>query len=335
MSERQNQETEGQNPATEGRNRATEGQNASNLTHNVHRFAARQGGHVTRKQLREAGLSARTVDRWVAKGHLIRVYRGVYAVGHLPTNPIDRAHGALLAAGVHSALSHSAALVLWGVWKRWPRRLEVTIAEDRRPSGLIVHRSRTLIPQDVTELMGVRVTSAARTALDHAASATPKRLQGTVDHLRLRHSLTLEELADVADRNLRHPGTATLRKLIGISSARPSRSGFERQWPALAQRFGLPSYETNALVAGFEVDVLVDQTVIVELDTFQTHLLNFESDRDRDAAILAQTGIPTIRATWEQFNETPELLAKRIREVSAGRRGAARSPSAPAVAPRP
>lgn len=326
MSERRNRATEGRNSPGEGQNRLAEGQNRANLPVNVHRFAAAQGGHVTRQQLLKAGMDQRTVTRWVAKGHLIRVYRGVYAVGHLPTNPIDRAHGALLAAGERSALSHSAALVLWGVWKRWPRRLEVTIAEDRRPSGLIVHRSSTLMLPDVTELQSVRVTSAARTALDHAANATPKRLKGTVDHLRLRHSLTLSQLSDITERNPWHPGTKPLKKLIGVSSARPSRSGFERQWPAFAERFGLPDYETNVKVAGFEVDVLVDQTVIVELDTFQTHLLNFESDRDRDAAILAQTGIPTIRATRDQFKDNPELLAERILEVSAGRTAAARSP---------
>jgi very-short-patch-repair endonuclease len=308
----------------------SEGRIPSDLTVNVHRIASVQGGHVTRQQLLEV-LDRRTIDRWVARGRLIAVYRGVYAVGHLPTNPIDRAHGALLAAGKRSALSHGCALVLWGVWKRWPQRLEVTIAEDRRPRGLTVHRSATLTRRDVVTLQGVRVTSAARTALDHAATATPKRLKATVDHLRLRHGLRLEHLSELAARNPRHPGTTKLRRLIGEAEPRPSRSGFERQWPRFAERFALPRYETNAIVAGFEVDVLVDGKVVVELDTFQTHLLNFESDRDRDAAILAATGIPTIRVTREQFRNRPELLAERIKTTSAGRTAAAHSPSAPAA----
>lgn len=105
--------------------------------------------------------------------------------------------------------------------------------------------------------------------------------------------------------------------------------------PKFAERFRLPAYDTNVQVAGFEVDVLVGGTVIVELDTFETHLLNFQSDRDRDAAILATTGIPTIRVTQEQFKDAPALLAERILEVSAGRTAAARSPSTPAAGPRP
>jgi hypothetical protein len=291
------------------------GQNPTNLSVNVHEVAARQGGHVTRQQLLELGMTSRTAERWIAAGQLIRVHRGVYAVGHLPTNPIDRAHGALLAAGPGSALSHSSALVLWGAWKRWPHRLDVTITGDRRSSGLEIHRVRALLPRDVTIKDGVRVTSPARTALDHAAATDLRRLKGTVDHLRLRHGMTLKQLHDVAVRNPYHHGTTLLLTLTGGASAQPSRSGFERQWPAFAARHELPAYETNTKVAGFEVDVLVAGAVIVELDTVKTHLLNFESDRARDASILAATGIPTIRATWDRFRKEPGLLADEIRRA--------------------
>ena len=42
-------------------------------------------------------------------GDLIAVHHGVYAVGHLPTNPIDQAKGAVLACGPRTALGFSAA----------------------------------------------------------------------------------------------------------------------------------------------------------------------------------------------------------------------------------
>ncbi len=274
-------------------------------------------------------MSQRTVTRWVANGHLIRVYRGVYAVGHRPANPIDRAHAALLAGGPRSVLSHATALVLWDVWHRWPPRIELTVASDRRPAGITVHHSRTLTHRDIATISGLRVTSAARTALDFAATATETQLHRAVDHLRLRHGLKLEHLDEVIHRNPTHPGKARLRRLIGTAATNPSRSGFERRWPAFARRYRLPPYETNVKLAGYEVDVLVDRKVVVELDTFETHRLNFQSDRDRDAAILAATGIPTIRVTDEQFQDQPELLATRIR--SAVRRAAARSPSARAA----
>ena len=48
----------------------------------IARLAARQHGVVSIKQLREAGLSDAAVSRRVAGGHLHRIHRGVYAVGH-------------------------------------------------------------------------------------------------------------------------------------------------------------------------------------------------------------------------------------------------------------
>jgi very-short-patch-repair endonuclease len=101
---------------------------------------------------------------------------------------------------------------------------------------------------------------------------------------------------------------------------RPSRSDFEREVPAFIRRFDLPAYALNAMVGEFEVDVLfLPARLIVELDTVQTHMLNFHSDRRRDAEILARFGIPTIRLTWEAFHGEPEHQAELIRATLARR----------------
>ncbi len=276
---------------------------------------------MTRQQLLGLGMAERTLTGWVAAGYLIRIYRGVYAVGHRPTNPIDRLHAALLAGGDRSVLSHGSAFAIWGVWKYWPARPTLTLAgQDRRLSAITVHRSTTLLTRDVHTRDGLRVTSPARTTLDFTETAAdPKKLKAAVDHLRLRHGMRLEQLSDVTARNLYHPGAKGINDLIGTADVRPTRSGFERQWPAFAKRHGLPSYEQNTVVAGYEVDVLVQGVVIVELDTRATHLLNFDTDRERDASILAATGIPTIRATVDQFKTEPERLAQQIRDTVARR----------------
>ena len=154
------------------------------MSENVHRFAARQGGHITREQLGAAGVAQATVTRWVATGKLIRVYRGVYAVGHLQSNPMNAAHAALLVGGERSALAGACGLVLWKVWRSWPSRLEIVTAGDRRPSGLIVHHSATLLKRDIKKQDGLRVTSPARTLLDTATRLKPYQLTRAINDLR-------------------------------------------------------------------------------------------------------------------------------------------------------
>jgi hypothetical protein len=64
--------------------------------------------------------------------------------------------------------------VLWGVWRHWPKRLEIVTAGDRRPAGLLVHHSTTLLNRDITIVQGgLRVTSPARTMLDNARRLNP------------------------------------------------------------------------------------------------------------------------------------------------------------------
>jgi very-short-patch-repair endonuclease len=279
----------------------------------ISHIATTQGGYITTSQLHAAGVTRGAIEHWVRTARLHRAYHGVYAVGHIPTHPESRAFGAQLAVGDHGALAGRSAGAFYGVYRSWKEPFELITSQDRRPSGLIIHHSRTLLLRDIWRHQGLRVTSPARTALDITAPMTTRQRKRAVDHLRLRHKLKLHEVVDVIARNPRHPGAEALRDLLSMSGKRPSRSDFEREVPAFVRRFNLPACELNAMVGEYEVDVLfLPARLIVELDTFETHLLNFHSDRQRDAEILARLGIPTIRLTWEAFRAEPAHQAELI-----------------------
>jgi hypothetical protein len=273
---------------------------------NVHSFAAKQGGRVTREQLLAAGLNSRTIGRWVTDGKLIRVYRGVYAVGHLQSNPVNAAHAALLAGGERCALAGGPALVLWDVWKRWPPRLEIVTAGDRRPSGLIVHHSTTLLRRDIEVVQGLRVTSPARTLLDTAERLTERQLARAVNDLRFRDLLSIEQLVDVIERNPTHPAVTLLQPHLEFAQAEPTRSWLEDIFLPLLRRHGLPTPQINVDICGFTVDAYFpQQRLIVELDGWKRHRTKerFVGDRRQDFTILAKAGIPTVRLPYEDVND--------------------------------
>ena len=114
------------------------------------------GGYVTRRRLLGLGLSARQITYRVRCGRLHPEYHGVYAVGHRPVLPVDRAHGALLAAGPRAVLSHRSAASLHRLVNDWQFPFEVTTVEDRRVKGITIHRSTTLKPRDLTVQLGPR-----------------------------------------------------------------------------------------------------------------------------------------------------------------------------------
>ena len=94
-----------------------------------------QHGITTREHLLAAGLSSETIQRWLDNGRLIRVHRGVYAVGHIPPSPHARTMAALLACGPTAVLSHRSAAKLWGLI-RYEGPIEVTAANTRRRPGM-------------------------------------------------------------------------------------------------------------------------------------------------------------------------------------------------------
>ena len=282
-------------------------------------LAGSQQGLITTRQLLGLGLSERSIAHRVRIGRLQRLYRGVYAVGHLPIFPSARALAAVLACGPGAALSHGSAATLWGIDKHWASPLEVTAPTQHCHRGLRAHRSKTLTPGDVTLHFGVPVTTPARTLLDNATRLTDLRLARAVDDLRVARFLWLSDLAELLAG---HPRTrATNRLLAVLADGAPTRSEFERAFVSFAKRYGLPEPAVNTLVAGHEADALFpDHKLVVELDGWDTHSgrANFESDRDRDADLLA-AGIATVRITWKRMNLTPEPEATRLHAILARR----------------
>jgi very-short-patch-repair endonuclease len=286
------------------------------LDASIAKLAHRQRGFVRRSQLLKLGLGPEAIRYRVRVGRLIPVYAGVYAVGHLPTLPQDRAAGALLACGEGAVLSHGSAAALWGIFTRWEAPFEVTAPSLSRRHGIRVHRA-ALLRQDVTKQAGIRVTSPARTMLDIAPRMTPKALRRAVNDLRRPGYLHLPELEDVVERFPRHPGAARLRPFVDGPRDGPTRSDLEDRFLAFTERFGLPRPQVNVRVAGRKVDAwFPDERLIVELDGYEFHRdrESFEGDRDHDATALA-LGIPTCRFTDDRMTRDPEGEADRLRAI--------------------
>ena len=289
------------------------------IDESIGRVAGRQRGYVTRAQLVELGLGPGAIRSRVKLRRLILIHRGVYAVGHAPEAPRDRAYAAVLACGPNGVLSHSSAASLWGIYDRWWMPFEVIVTWDRRRPGIKTHQAK-LANGDVRRHLGIRVTSPARTVFDIAPRLTDKALNRAVNELRIKRLLKLEQLAELATRLPRHPGASRVKPLVETSRG-PTRSELEDAFVAFTERFGLPRPEMNARVAGYEVDALFrEQRVIVELDGYEFHGTRqaFEKDRERDATTLA-AGYRTVRITWERLTQAAEKEAERLWAIISSR----------------
>jgi very-short-patch-repair endonuclease len=263
----------------------------------VRRLAAAQHGIVTRAQLLNAGVGPDTVDHWIKTGRLIKLHRGVFALGHLPPSPHARSMAAVMACGPGAVLSHRSAAQLWGLI-RYAGAIEITAPTKRTRPGLIVHRNR-LTAKDVTTHWGIRTTTAARTLTDLAGTLDHAALTRAVNDARLNRHLSLDDLPLRLRRN---------------QSKRPTRSAFEDAFRTFCTRHRLPQPEINAIVVGYEVDAYwPPRRLVAELDGEDFHQ-DFEADRAKDAD-LVEAGLRVVRVTWDRLTRGGEREAARFRSL--------------------
>jgi predicted transcriptional regulator of viral defense system len=281
---------------------------------------------VSIRQLEQLfGYSRVGVKRLVDSGRLHRVYRGVYAVGHTELSPHGECLAAVLAVGPGALLSYYSAGWLWGIWRGSPKPVHVTAfvpRHHRAPEGVTRHRARNLVEVDRALIVGIPVTSVARTVLDLAWKLRRDQVARLLAQAEDLGLLDVNELHAVIERNRGHHGAKRLRHALATYE-RPiwTRSDFERRFVEYLVGAGLPRPTTGWNEVGYELDVCwPERRFAVELDTFQTHgnRASFESDRDRDLA-LALAGIETIRVSELQFRREPDGIAAKVATLLARR----------------
>jgi very-short-patch-repair endonuclease len=286
---------------------------------------------VTTAQLRDLGYSKSSVSKAAKAGRLVRLYRGVYAVGHEDLSWNGKILAAVFASEPAVA-SHWTAAWMWGLLASRPTTFHLTAPTRRHRHARFAIHFASLVPEDVTEIEGIPLTSPERTTLDLTAAA-PKLIAGLLERLdKPPHAFDLRRFESLLDRTRGHRGWSRLTEELALyrEDFDPAftRSKLERRFRRLLRTTDLPMPEANAIVGDFELDCFWEpERFAVELDTFGTHgsRRSFESDRRRQRELALQ-GIALERVTDNQLRDEPdEILAAIADQLRRRRRNAPRA----------
>lgn len=290
-------------------------------------IAARQHGVIAGWQLRACGLSPAAIAHRVRRGRLHRVHRGVFAVGRPDVPAPGRVLAAILAAGPGTAASHLSSALLLGILPAGADRdvglgpVDVTVADGRRARarpGVRCHETRLLGSRELRWCGPVPVTSAARTALDLAATDGVRTAERVLAEALRGRLATESEVRSLITRARGHQGVGVLAQVVDTGPAF-DRSIAERLLLELLRRANLPEPEMNARVARWEVDALwPDLAVAVEFDswTFHGDVIAFRKDRRKSAELQAR-GWAVVPVTWSDLNDAQEVVVATVSAVLA------------------
>ena len=275
---------------------------------------------VTRRQLLDAGLTARQVEGWLRSGRLHRVHRGVYVVGRPELSDHGRFMSAVLAVGDDAVLSHRSAAALWELrpWPTWV--VELTAPNGALRPRIIAHRAG-VDGADRDEVERIPTTTVPRTLLDLAEVVPSTELERAIHQAYRRRLFQPRAVTDCIAAHPSRNGAARLRRALADhpEGVHRSRSWLEVTMLDLCRKHHLPLPRVNVHLAGRERDFYwPDHNLVVETDGREEHLtpIAFEDDHERDT-LLMEAGYKVRRFTYRQLTERPDWVAARIRAALA------------------
>jgi very-short-patch-repair endonuclease len=229
---------------------------------------------------------------------------------------------AVLACGGECRVSHRSAAVLWelrpGAAPGEPVEVTMHRGKRRRIPGIRAHAARDLLPDEVTRVHGIPVTTPARTLLDLGECVGPRELEQALARAERNDRVTRAEVRAMLRGHPQHRAARALRPLLDDN--RPTaftRSRAEELLLAVIRKARMPMPELNARLLHFEVDFLWRAPrLVVEVDGLAYHgsARAFVEDRRRDAELTA-AGYRVLRFTWQDLTEQPEATLYRLAQA--------------------
>jgi hypothetical protein len=220
-----------------------------------------QQGAARPDQLRALGWTTSEIRTRITRGEWHRRHTGVLILGDPGLLPLVEEAAALLALGKRAVLSHRTAAVLWGLADAPDERLVHVslVARSGRPrDGIRIHLVHSLDAKDVCRRHNLRLTSPARTVIDHATDATSSELEHATSEAVAKRLMTDAELDQALGRAPdNHSGAARLRARLMYDPEflLHTRSVAERIAYPLILEAGLPRPALNERVHGELVDL--------------------------------------------------------------------------------
>lgn len=297
----------------------------------LHVHAATQLGHFTAEQARTCGVSRSVLSRMVGVGEIVRVHRGVYRFAALRETEMGAVMAALLLLGdTTAAAARRTSLRLQGITRvDEPDSIELvtTGPSGSAVSGVTLYRTTRLDACDLVAhptCSALRMTTAARSAIDLAATLAWDQIAALVDDL-ICASLTNRSWLNRRARTLSkgRVGVGVIIRLTEPGAEGVFRSWLERTTAGLWAEHGIPRPQWNVELSdergkiGIVDAFWAEHGVVVELEGLRFHTT--PAQRERDAPRFNRLGKRhrVLRFTWLDVVRRPEYVVDEVREALA------------------
>lgn len=182
----------------------------------------------TRADLTDRGFPPSALRRGLDRGEVRTVLRGVFVRAPVPDTIELRAAAVARSARPHHVVTDRTAAWVHGVdayaydEHETVPPIETCALRGHEPTAIagIDGRTRDLLPGDVMQVHGLRVTTPLRTALDLGCCLRRREAFGVMVAMARRHGLTSTDYARALPRYRRRRGVVQLRDLVPLVDPR-------------------------------------------------------------------------------------------------------------------
>ena len=300
------------------------------------RMITQEHGFFTRQEAESAGYDDRAVAGMVRAAVWTRFRRGYFAFTDEWTALDDvgrhlvRARAILRSHGSVVTLSHVSAAVAHGidVWGVPLDRVHVTRLDDGagRIDRDVIHHEGVCLEGDVTEVDGLRVTTAARSVIETGTRVTSEVALCLFDSGLFRGKFDHDELRRMHDRLASWPGTQHLHVPTRLATGKAQSVGESRGW-WLFSRYHLPApipqyevYDHDGRLVGTcdwgwpELGLLGEFDGHIKygrlLKPGQTPGDVVFAEKLREDALREASGCGMVRIVWPDYSRPAQTIAR-------------------------